>query len=276
MQSTETIQAVQDYYGGLAERGSTGRSEDYQTNVAKAFGYDPEDLKFLPENANLGVSCGSPLALASLREGETVIDLGSGGGIDVILAARKVGPKGKAIGVDMTKKMLALAHENVEKAGITNASFVEGFITAIPLEDSTADCIISNCVVNLVPKEQKSLVFHEMFRLLKPGGRVAISDILARRELPPEIANDLALYVGCIAGASQAQQYHAYLKDAGFGDIMIVDTKADLNIYKDMPQEKSACCGMSCSDLQSNDKIRDYDCNEWAGSFQIYTVKPAL
>ncbi|KAH1274448.1 hypothetical protein KXV81_004342 [Aspergillus fumigatus] len=276
MQSTETIQAVQDYYGGLAERGSTGRSEDYQTNVAKAFGYDPEDLKFLPENANLGVSCGNPLALASLREGETVIDLGSGGGIDVILAARKVGPKGKAIGVDMTKKMLALAHENVEKAGITNASFVEGFITAIPLEDSTADCIISNCVVNLVPKEQKSLVFHEMFRLLKPGGRVAISDILARRELPPEIANDLALYVGCIAGASQAQQYHAYLKDAGFGDIMIVDTKADLNIYKDMPQEKSACCGMSCSDLQSNDKIRDYDCNEWAGSFQIYAVKPAL
>lgn len=224
-----------------------------------------------------------------------MIDLGSGGGIDVILAARKVGPKGKAIGVDMTKKMLALAHENVEKAGITNASFVEGFITAIPLEDSTADCIISNCVVNLVPKEQKSLVFHEMFRLLKPGGRVAISDILARRELPPEIANDLALYVGCIAGASQAQQYHAYLKDAGFGDIMIVDTKADLNIYKDMPQEKSACCGMSCSDLQSNDKIRDYDCNEWAGelvldeasrrgpwltqflgSFQIYAVKPAL
>jgi SAM-dependent methyltransferase len=223
-----------------------------------------------------------------------VIDLGSGGGIDVILAARKVGPKGKAIGVDMTKKMLALAHENVEKAGITNASFVEGFITAIPLEDSTADCIISNCVVNLVPKEEKSLVFHEMFRLLKPGGRVAISDILARRELPPEIANDLALYVGCIAGASQAQEYHAYLKDAGFGgtstnplatdrkmlilcaDITIVDTKADLNVYKDMPQEKSACCGMSCSDVQINDKIRDYDCNEWAGSFQIYAVKPAL
>ncbi|RHZ65247.1 hypothetical protein CDV55_105660 [Aspergillus turcosus] len=295
MQSTETIQAVQDYYGGLAERGSTGRTEDYQTSVAKAFGYDPEDLKSLPENANLGVSCGNPLALASLREGETVIDLGSGGGIDVILAARKVGPKGKAIGVDMTKKMLALAHQNVEKAGITNASFVEGFITAIPLDDSTADCIISNCVVNLVPKEQKSLVFQEMFRLLKPGGRVAISDILARRELPPEIANDLALYVGCIAGASQVQEYHAYLKDAGFGGtstnplatcrkmlilcagIIIVDTKADLNVYKDMPQEKKpACCGMSCSDGQNDDKIRDYDCNEWAGSFQIYAVKPCL
>jgi hypothetical protein len=183
--------------------------------------------------------------------------------------------------------MLALAHENVEKAGITNASFVEGYITAIPLEHSTADCIISNCVVNLVPKEEKSLVFHEMFRLLKPGGRVAISDILARRELPPEIANDLALYVGCIAGASQAQEYHAYLKDAGFGgtstnplatdrkmlilcaDITIVDTKADLNVYKDMPQEKSACCGMSCSDVQINDKIRDYDCNEWAGELVL-------
>ncbi|GFF95381.1 arsenite methyltransferase [Aspergillus udagawae] len=251
MQSTETIQAVQDYYGGLAERGSKNRSEDYQTSVAKAFGYDPEDLKSLPENANLGVSCGNPLALASLREGETVIDLGSGGGIDVILAARKVGPKGKAIGVDMTKKMLALAHQNVERAGITNASFVEGFITAIPLEDSTADCIISNCVVNLVPKEQKSLVFHEMFRLLKPGGRVAISDILARKKLPPR--------------SRTTWRY-----------ITIVDTKADLNVYKDMPQEKPACCGMSFSGDQNNHKIRDYDCNEWAGSFQIYAVKPAL
>ncbi|KAF7158754.1 hypothetical protein CNMCM5623_003918 [Aspergillus felis] len=294
MQPIETIQAVQDYYGGLAEHGSKDRSEDHQTSVAKAFGYDPEDLKSLPENANLGVSCGNPLPLASLREGETVIDLGSGGGIDVILAARKVGPEGKAIGVDMTKKMLALAHKNVEKAGITNASFVEGFITAIPLEDSTADCIISNCVVNLVPKEQKSLVFREMFRLLKPGGRVAISDILARRKLPPEIANDLALYVGCIAGASQAQEYHAYLEDAGFGgtstnplatdrkiltlsaDITIVDTKADLNVYKDMQQENPACCGMSCPGVQNNDNIPDYDCNEWAGSFQIYAVKPAL
>ncbi|GAQ05111.1 putative arsenite methyltransferase [Aspergillus lentulus] len=274
MQSTETIQAVQDYYGGLAERGSADKFEDYQTSVAKAFGYNPEDLKSLPENANLGVSCGNPLALASLREGETVIDLGSGGGIDVILAARKVGPKGKAIGVDMTKKMLALAHENVEKAGITNASFVEGFITAIPLEDSTADCIISNCVVNLVPKEQKSLVFHEMFRLLKPGGRVAISDILARQDLPPEIANDLALYVGCIAGASQAQEYHGYLKDAGFGDITIVDTKADLNVYKHMPQEKSACCGMSGSDVQNNDKIRYYDCNDWAGELVLDEAYP--
>ncbi|RHZ55561.1 putative ubiE/COQ5 methyltransferase [Aspergillus thermomutatus] len=274
MQSTETIQAVQGYYGGLAERGSTDKSEDYQMSVAKAFGYDPEDLKSLPKNANLGVSCGNPLALASLREGETVIDLGSGGGIDVILAARKVGPKGKAIGVDMTKKMLALAHQNVEKAGISNASFVEGFITAIPLEDSTADCIISNCVVNLVPKEQKSLVFHEMFRLLKPRGRVAISDILARQELPPEVVNNLALYVGCIAGASQVQEYHSYLKDAGFSDIMIVDTKANLNVYKDMPQgKKPGCCGMSCSDVP-NSKIQDYDCNEWAGSFQIYAVKP--
>ncbi|EAW12228.1 putative ubiE/COQ5 methyltransferase [Aspergillus clavatus NRRL 1] len=275
MQSKETIQAVQSYYGGLAERSSTENAEDYQATVAKAFGYDPEDLKSLPENANLGVSCGNPLAMASLREGETVVDLGSGGGIDVILAARKVGPKGKAIGVDMTEKMLTLARENVEKAGISNASFVEGFITAIPLEDSTADCIISNCVVNLVPNEQKSLVFHEMFRLLKPGGRVAISDILARKKLPSDVTNNLALYVGCIAGASQVEEYHSYLKEAGFNDIMIVDTKSDLNIYKEMSQgEKVACCSASCSGTQSNNDIGKYDFNEWTGSFQIFAVKP--
>lgn len=112
--------------------------------------------------------------------------------------------------------MLTLARENVEKAGISNASFVEGYITAIPLEDSTADCIISNCVVNLVPNDQKSLVFHEMFRLLKPGGRVAISDILARKQLPSDVTSNLALYVGCIAGASQVEEYHSFLKDAGF------------------------------------------------------------
>lgn len=166
-----------------------------------------------------------------------MIDLGSGGGIDVLLAAKKVGEEGKAIGIDMTKvrrslptyltltlayrkqEMLVLSRQNAGKAGVNNASFIEAFITSIPLPSSTADCIISNCVINLVPEVEKPLVFQEMFRLLKPGGRVAISDILAKRELPMEIKKDLSLYVGCIAGASQVADYEKHLKEAGFQGI---------------------------------------------------------
>ena len=165
-----------------------------------------------------------------------MIDLGSGGGIDVLLAAKKVGVEGKAIGIDMTKvrtsfsvftsiltenwqKMLELARRNANNAGADNASFLEASITSIPLPSSIADCIISNCVINLVPEIEKPLVFREMFRLLKPGGRVAISDILAKRELPMEIKNDLSLYVGCVAGTSQVADYEEYLKEAGFQGI---------------------------------------------------------
>lgn len=163
------------------------------------------------------------------------MDLGSGGALDVILAARKVGLQGRAIGVDMTRvcqpvsgsnvrrwlltrsqSMLDLARRNAERAGASNASFVEGSITAIPLPDSTANCIISNCVVNLVPAAEKPLVFYEMFRLLASGGRVAISDILAKKDLPDELASDMALYIGCIAGASRIHEYEKYLRDAGF------------------------------------------------------------
>ncbi|CAG7938988.1 unnamed protein product [Penicillium nalgiovense] len=285
MHSNAIYTHVQDRYGDLADRSSTSEQKRTEQRIAQAFGYEAADLSSIPQAANLGVSCGNPLALANLREGETVIDLGSGGGIDVLLASKKVGPRGKATGVDMTKSMLELARQNAEKAGASNASFVEASITSIPLPDATANCIISNCVVNLVPTVDKHLVFKEMFRLLQPGGRLAISDILTRKELPQEVTNSLSFYVGCIAGASQVHEYEKYLSEAGFKDIAIVDTRSDLNVYKSLVQEQmdlgkrsdksepAGCCGGAQGNNPTEGVLLEYDFNEWAGSFQIYAVK---
>ncbi|KAK2766669.1 hypothetical protein FQN54_005981 [Arachnomyces sp. PD_36] len=292
MNSDETYRLVQERYGGLAAADrnasgspSIGSKENYEEQVATAFGYNLEDLRSIPEGANLGVSCGNPLATAGLREGETVVDLGSGGGIDVLLAGSKVGPTGKAIGIDMTKDMLDLARRNAEKSKASNVSFIEASITSVPLPEASVDCIISNCVVNLVPEPEKPTVFHEMFRLLKPGGRVAVSDILARKELPEEVTKDLSLYVGCIAGASQVGAYDKYLKDAGFEGILIVDTNSDLNLYKSALEDPNAlgaptgsCCGAKmpepCGTSQPS-KLSNLDFNEWTGSYKIYAVKPS-
>ncbi|KAJ5306231.1 hypothetical protein PENANT_c077G01497 [Penicillium antarcticum] len=281
MNSEDTYHSVQDRYGGVAKHAGPDSQRAYERKVATAFGYDLEDLRSIPDSANLGVSCGNPLATANLRKGETVVDLGSGGGIDVLLAAKKVGVEGKAIGIDMTKDMLELARQNATNVGAANVAFIEAFITSIPMSSSTVDCIISNCVVNLVPEAEKQLVFHEMFRLLKPGGRVAISDILAKRELPVEIKTDLSLYVGCIAGASQVSDYERYLKEAGFQDTLILDTNSDLNLYKEMWQgeqvSESAASGSCCntkSRPSQKTKMSDVDFNFWTGSFKIFAIKP--
>jgi len=225
MNSEDTYHSVQEHYASVARQAGPDNQRSYERKVATAFGYSLEDLRSIPDNANLGVSCGNPLATANIRTGETVLDLGSGGGIDVLLAAKKVGLEGKAIGIDMTKDMLELARRNARNAGASNATFIEAFITSIPVPSATVDCIISNCVVNLVPEAEKPLVFQEMFRLLKPGGRVAISDILAKRELPMEIKTDLSFYVGCIAGASQVSDYERYLKQAGFQACRYIDSE---------------------------------------------------
>ncbi|CAG8395743.1 unnamed protein product [Penicillium salamii] len=276
MNSEDTYHSVQERYGGVARQAVPDNQSSYERKVATAFGYDLEDLRSIPDNANLGVSCGNPLATANIRAGETVVDLGSGGGIDVLLAAKKVGPQGKAIGIDMTKDMLELARRNAENAGASNATFIEAFITSIPVPSSTVDCIISNCVVNLVPEPEKFLVFQEMFRLLKPGGRVAISDILAKQELPVEIKTNLSLYVGCIAGASQIGDYERYLKEAGFQDILILNTNSDLNLYKEMGGSQNAnessltssCCGATESRTTGDiKKIPGVDFNIWTGKF---------
>ncbi|KAM7199688.1 S-adenosyl-L-methionine-dependent methyltransferase [Rhypophila sp. PSN 637] len=260
---------VSEHYSAASKTTSV----KYGETVAKSFGYTEEELANIPEGANLGLSCGNPLAITSLREGETVVDLGSGAGFDVFLASTKVGPAGKAIGIDMNDDMLSRANKMKESKGQSaeNVSFVKGVITDIPLEAGTADCIISNCVINLVPEADKPLVFKEMHRLLKPGGRIAVSDILAKQPLPDKLRNDIAMYVGCIAGASQVSEYEKYLGDAGFTNVIIADTKSDLNVYLDTNDDgtkktadnsccaptTSCCAGTSCLDTPAAASAED-------------------
>src|SRR5450432_86178 len=186
--------------------------------------YDATQTGSLPEDAVLAsLGCGNPTALAELKAGETVLDLGSGGGIDVLLSARRVGPTGKAYGLDMTDDMLALARANQKKAGVVNVEFLKGEIENIPLPDNSVDVIISNCVINL--SADKSKVLREAFRVLKPGGRFAVSDVVVRGEVPDEIRRSLLLWVGCIAGALNDDEYVAKLTAAGFNSIEIEPTR---------------------------------------------------
>jgi arsenite methyltransferase len=192
-----------------------------------AFGsglYGTDDRDALPDAAQLAsLGCGNPTAVADLHEDETVLDLGSGGGIDVLLSARRVGPDGKAYGLDMTDDMLALARENQRKAGVTNVEFLKGEIEAIPLPDSSVDVIISNCVINL--SADKGQALREAFRVLKPGGRFAVSDVVVRGELPPELRRSMELWVGCVAGALNEQEYQRLLGESGFEGIGIEPTR---------------------------------------------------
>ena len=189
--------------------------------ISKAIGYTDEELGSVPEDANLGLGCGNPIALASLTGGETVLDLGSGAGFDCFLAANKVGAKGKVIGVDMTPEMLEQARENAEKGRYENVEFRLGEIENIPAADNSVDVVISNCVINLSPDKPK--VFSETFRVLKPGGRLMVSDIVLRKELPDIIRSSVAAYVGCISGAMMKEDYLAVIKAAGFQDVRIMD-----------------------------------------------------
>ena len=186
--------------------------------------YDAAQTAGLPEGAVLAsLGCGNPTALAQLKEGETVLDLGSGGGIDVLLSAKRVGPTGKAYGLDMTDEMLALARENQRKAGATNVEFLKGEIENIPLPDNTVDVIISNCVINL--SADKSRVLREAFRVLKPGGRFAVSDVVCRGEIPDAVRRSMELWVGCIAGALQESEYRRLLTEAGFAGVEVEPTR---------------------------------------------------
>ncbi|HET9275784.1 MAG TPA: arsenite methyltransferase [Gemmatimonadales bacterium] len=186
--------------------------------------YSASETAVLPEKAVLAsLGCGNPTALAELHPGETVLDLGSGGGIDVLLSARRVGPAGKAYGLDMTDEMLELARENARKAGATNAEFLKGEIERIPLPDASVDVIISNCVINLSADKRK--VLGEAFRVLKPGGRFAVSDVVVRGEVPDAIRKNMELWIGCVAGALEENEFLGLLRDAGFADASIEPTR---------------------------------------------------
>ena len=189
--------------------------------ISKNIGYSQQEINAVPDGANLGLGCGNPTALASLRKGEVVLDLGSGAGFDCFLAAKKVGKTGRVIGVDMTPEMLDKARENVEKGGYSNVEIRLGEIEYLPVADNTVDIVISNCVINLAP--DKKGVFTEVFRVLKPGGRLMVSDIVLLQELPQFIKNSVAGYVGCISGAILKENYLKAIKQAGFHEVIVVD-----------------------------------------------------
>ena len=188
--------------------------------IARRIGYSETDVAAVPAGANLGLGCGNPLALADVRPGETVLDLGSGAGFDALLAARAVGPTGRVIGVDMTPEMLTKAEANGRVAGLENLEFRRGYIEALPLDDASVDVVISNCVINLSP--DKSAVFREAFRVLRRGGRLAISDLVLTGLLPPALLQSVEAYIGCVAGAMQREEYLAAIAGAGFRSVEVV------------------------------------------------------
>lgn len=216
---------VRDKYAALALEGGSccgpsGCGPSTEEAVTLDIGYSKQQLQAVPEGANLGLGCGAPIDHLALQPGETVVDLGSGAGIDVFLAADAVGPTGQVIGVDMTPEMLLRAQRNAKKAGVTNAEFREGRLESLPVESGTVDAITSNCVINLVP--DKAVVFKEIARILKPGGRIVISDIILDKPLPPAIEKDVYAYVGCISGAAMREDYFGMIREAGLGDIEVL------------------------------------------------------
>jgi SAM-dependent methyltransferase len=209
---------VKKGYARVAERASS-EEPPHATEMGRRIGYDEEQLDAVPEGANLGLGCGNPTAIDALRPGETVVDLGSGAGMDAFLAARQVGPGGRVIGVDMTDAMLDKARENARNTGAANVEFRKGQIEDLPIEDESVDAIISNCVINLSP--EKDRVFREAFRVLRPGGRIMISDLVLERPLPPELIGSIDAYLGCVGGASLRAEYLETIEKAGFGEVRV-------------------------------------------------------
>ena len=293
--SEQLLDSMKSKYGAVAE--STLSSDHAGVKaVAEAFGYSAEELPSIPAEANMGLSCGNPTATAHIRSGEVVVDLGSGGGLDVFLASKMVGPEGRAIGIDMTGSMIERARDNAAKGGYSNVEFYQSTIDQIPLPDASVDCIISNCVINLAP--DKPAVFREIARVLKPGGRVALSDIALKHELPEAVAQSMAAYVGCIAGAVLIDDYRAGLLEAGFQHVEIVDSGADLNAYAKV-ENQAGCCspsmdsgspfqvvgGACCTPAPTDSAslhaelttlLSQYDVNAAAASVKVYALKPLL
>jgi SAM-dependent methyltransferase len=274
MKNESITTAVEEHYAAVA-RGEASSCSAPLDHVARSIGYSDEELA-LAGDANLGLGCGNPLALTEIVPGMTVLDLGSGAGFDAFLAWNRVGPTGRVIGVDMTDDMLALARQNAEKRGAANVEFRKGFIESLPVESASVDYVISNCVINLSP--DKPAVFREIARVLKAGGRFAVSDIVLLRPLPEELGRSISAYVGCIAGASLLNDYLTTALDAGLRDLSIprIAIGADLMAIlspesstsgkssccapKGTSSGKSSCCGttISVASLKNpNDLVRE-------------------
>jgi len=273
------VSAVCDAYTDIAGKGV---HTAYAEAVAEAFGYTAEQLSSVPAESYMGLGCGNPVAVASVKEGETVLDLGSGAGVDVLLSAQKVGPKGQAIGMDMSTDMIDRARKNAFKQGYRppQVVFIQTKLTQpLPLETASVDCILSNCVINLLPDAGKAALLKECYRILKPGGRLVVDDIIAKKLLPDAIRSDLSAYIGCISGALQLEQYKTLMKLAGFIDALFVETSGDLEAYKSagptcggVPSSSPSpkCCAATTSILP---QTTIGNLNELAASYQIYARK---
>jgi arsenite methyltransferase len=275
MKKEEVRKVVREGYAQVARSGSSCCAPQNPccgaTNVAadisKKIGYTDEDIQSAPEGANLGLGCGNPVALASLKEGEVILDLGSGAGFDCFLAANSVGKTGKVIGIDMTPEMVEKARENAHKGGYENVEFRLGEIENLPVADNHVDAIISNCVINLSP--DKDRVFQEAFRVLKPGGRLMVSDMVLVSELPDSIKNSVAAYIGCLAGAIMQDEYVEAIKAAGFKQVRIIDETSlatDYTPEDPIVQALVNDSGISRADLKKlGSSIR---------SIKVHAVKP--
>jgi len=238
---TEIKKAVREGYAKIAveessccaPKTSCCSETEAAERISKKIGYTDEEINAVPDGANLGLGCGNPTALASLKENETVLDLGSGAGFDSFLAAEKVGASGKVIGVDMTPEMIDKARANAQKGKYRNVEFRLGEIEHLPAADSSVDVVISNCVINLSPDKQS--VFNEAYRVLKPGGRIMVSDIVLLQKIPEPLSTSVAAYVGCVAGASLKDEYLEMMKSAGFEEVTVIDEKSAVSdiILKD-------------------------------------------
>jgi SAM-dependent methyltransferase len=300
--SASITESVKSRYAAVAQSSLSSSHAGVQA-VAEAFGYSAEELTSIPAEANMGLSCGNPTATAHLKPGEVVLDLGSGGGLDVFLASSMVGPQGRAIGVDMTPAMIERAQANAIKGNYSNVEFYLGSIDQIPLPDATVDCVISNCVINLAI--DKPAVFREIARVLKPGGRLAISDIALKQELPEAVASSMAAYVGCIAGAILIDDYRTGLLAAGFEHVEVVESGSDLNAYAKV-ENQAGCCSPAMAETTATPTsgpsqpfqllpepcctpastvpasvheelsklLSEYDLNAAAASVKVYAIKP--
>ena len=274
--SQDIKKAVREHYGAaIKQQGSCCGpapqtfEPDADGRFAKTAGYTDEELRNMPEGVT-SFGCGNPVNFIDVKPGDTVLDLGSGAGLDLILAARKVGPTGKAIGLDMTPEMIETCRENIAKAGISNAEVRMGEMEAMPVQDAEVDWIISNCVINLSPEKEK--VFAEAFRVLKPGGRMMVSDIVAS-DLTEEMRNDMAAWVGCVAGAVDQETYLRMMRDAGFVDVRVVDTITYDAAAIDALANDACSCGAVMADAEGRSRL-----GQFAGkvaSVKVYAQKPA-